>query len=54
MRTIAWEAAFQIALRDSSEEVRGELKYRRVWPQRAGTRNKGLLLIKEKQIPQRI
>ena len=52
MRTAAWETTFQIALRNCSEEVKGEPAYIEVLQQRAGCLNsKQLLLIKENQIP---
>ena len=53
MRTIAWEAEFQIVLRNHSEKARlGELRYVGVLQQRVDNRKKRLLLIKENQIPQ--
>jgi len=50
LRTQAWEAASQVALRDSSQEVREELGYIGVLQQKPGSQNmKRLLLMKENQ-----
>ena len=54
MRTTAWETVFQIALRNFSEEVRGEARiFRSFYNKRQVVGNiKKLLLIRENQISQ--
>ena len=48
MRTIVWETAFQIALRNCSKEVgRGARIYIGVLPQRAGTWEQKKIVVKE-------